>query len=243
VPLRHDLSNVFPWRIGALRDVAEKMPQGWLDAYDSDGSRPAPSCTPVEALDRLETVAGVVRLAHLELVPGFRRPIFEVVSEGVSMFTPGEPLLQHSSVIYVANSGSGAPMHLDLHHNLFFHLTGTKYFRIGQMRDERMQHEAVVRKLGGVSEPLRVLDQVTELELNPGDALYVPPFTFHAVESDGPTVSVSCSWSTPSSERAVPLQRVNGRLSRFGVRTAPPGRHRLVDLAKVTLERASHLVR
>lgn len=235
---------MLPWRTDSVREVAEQIPRGWLQAYDNDGPGLPPGISPAQALDRLAETTGVVRLKHLELVPGYRRPVAEIVSAAAAIFTPDERVTRHSSVVFVGNGGSSAPWHIDLQPNLFVHLSGLKRFTIGGLSDDRATQELVLRMFRGRAEPRPELDEVAAFELEAGDALYVPPFTFHSVETTaGLTVSVSCSWSTPSSVRAVRLQRVNAQLRRLGLRSAPVVQHRPTDAVKLAIERVERLVR
>lgn len=239
VPLKHDLTSTLPSNVEAVRAVASVLPARWLDAYDISGPGPDPGISPLKALDRLDDVAGVVRFKHLELLPGLRRPIADVVSMAAAAFTPSERVTRYSSVGYVGNGGSGARMHIDLHPNLFVHLAGEKRFTVGGFSDARSQYRVILDRASGRSDGIPQFDRIAVFDLRPGDALYVPPFTFHQVENmQDRTVSAACSWSTPSSERAVRLHRVNVGLRRLLQLTpAPPNRQRGSDTVKLVLEK------
>ncbi|MGH9029443.1 MAG: cupin-like domain-containing protein [Acidimicrobiales bacterium] len=243
VAFHHDLAELLPWSDQDLRAVAAQIPRRWLDAYGAHGTSTSNAVSPLEALERVEAAGGVVRLEHLELVPGYRRRVEEIVHEAAAMFTPSEAVTRHTSVVYVGAGTSRAPWHFDLHHNLFVHLAGTKRFMVGRMTEPRSQHHLVVRRLSGALGPVPELDQVKLFELRLGDALYIPPFTFHSIENLDTTVSVACSWSTPASMRAVRLQHMNGRLGRLGLRTRAPGRRRSTEAAKLALDRLIGFVR
>jgi Cupin-like domain len=200
----------------------------------------------VEAVERLDRVTGVVRLQHIELLPGFRQPLAALIAEAARRFSPQEHVEGISSVMYVGTANSNAALHVDLHHNLFLHLRGVKQFTLAAHRDARRQQKEAAGQFGGhpgVSD--RGLDTVT-YDLQPGDGLYVPPYVLHRVESsDATTVSIACSWATTESQQLLQLQRVNGYLEHLHLRSAPPGRRPSVDRLKVaalpTLDRAAGL--
>lgn len=243
VPLKHDLTSTLPSNVEAVRAVASELPASWLNAYDNDGPGPDTGISPLEALDRLDYVTGVVRFKHLELLPGLRRPIADVVSMAAAAFTPLERVNRYSSVGYVGNGGSGAGVHIDLHPNLFVHLAGEKRFTVAGFPDARAQYRLILDRASGRSEGVPEFDRVAVFDLQPGDALYVPPFTFHQVENkQDRTISAACSWSTPSSERALRLHRVNVGLRRLRLSPAPLDRPRPSDTVKLALEKLHRLV-
>jgi hypothetical protein len=243
VPLKHGLTTTLPSNHDAMREVAANLPVGWLNAYDNAGPGPDAGVSPLGALDRLDQITGVVRFKHLELLPGLRRPIADIVSTGAAMFTPSEKIIRHSGVSYVSSGGSNAAMHVDLHPNLFIHLAGEKQFSIAGLSRAPSQYQLILDKAAGRMEAFPEFDRMVTFELRPGDALYVPPFTFHRVETaQGRTISVACSWSTPSSERAVRLHRVNVQLRRLGVKPTSLHQPRWSDKAKLAAERLHRLV-
>jgi hypothetical protein len=232
----------------ALRELSSRIPDRWLNAYDS---APATDDPPVrsaaEALARLERVAGVVRLQHIELVPGLRAPLTEVINEGDRLFTPGEHFSGLSSVLYVGAATSSAEFHVDLHHNLFLHLRGPKRFSLGLYDDPRQAQDRSAGLFGPSLMRPQSPDHVVTYDLEPGDGLYIPPFTLHRVESsDDVTVSLACSWATTETLQRISLQRANGYLQRLRLRSAPPGRHPTMDRTKLALlpalDRAAALV-
>jgi hypothetical protein len=217
-----------------VRAVAAQIPGRWLDAYDCVAvRRPMAGLSALTAVERLRDVPGVVRLEHLELVPGLRRTVAAIIDEAESLLTPGQVVHGRTSVLYVASGHSTAGLHIDLHHNLFVHLRGRKRFGVAWYDAPASHQRAVERHFGGradVGEP----EHRHVFDLGPGDALYIPPYSLHWVESpDGFTVSAACSWSTSATDQTASLQRTNGRLSRLGLTTSPPGLHPTADRLKL----------
>ena len=69
-----------------------------------------------------------------------------------------------------------------------------------------------------------------------GDALYIPPYAFHWAEgSSDVTVTLSCAFSTPETERTELVHACNVRLRRLRLPAGPPGRSRHRDRAKAAL--------
>jgi hypothetical protein len=247
VRVRHHAGRFIPSSDAAIHDISRRIPDRWLNAYDTGPAPDESSPTvAVEAIERLEQVTGVVRLQHIELLPGFRQPLARVIAEAAHRFSPEEHVEGISSVMYVGTATSTAALHVDLHHNLFLHLRGVKQFTLGAYRDpRRQQREAAGQFAGHPGVSAQAVDTVT-YDLHPGDGLYVPPYTLHRVESsDATTVSIACSWATTESQRLLQLQRANGYLERLHLRSAPPGRRPVVDRLKVAalpaLDRAAGL--
>jgi hypothetical protein len=247
VRVRHHAGRFVPSDDAAIHDISRRIPDRWLNAYDTG---PAPDdaapTVAVEAIERLERVTGVVRLQHIELIPGLRQPLARVIAEAARLFTPGEHVEGISSVMYVGTATSGAGLHVDLHHNLFLHLRGTKQFTLAAYHDTRQQQKEAAGQFAGHHPPSAQAVETVTYDLQPGDGLYVPPYTQHRVESsDATTVSIACSWATTESQRLRQLQRANGYLERVHLRSAPPGRRPTVDRLKLaalpTIDRAAGL--
>jgi hypothetical protein len=247
VRVRHSAGRFVPSDDDGIRDISRRIPYGWVDAYDNLAAVDAPPKNATEAVSRLHRIPGVVRLQHMELVPGLRQPLARAIGDGARLLTPGEVVRGWSSVLYIGGATSSADLHADYHHNLFLHLRGTKRFTLSAYSDPRRQQEVTARRFGAHPGLPGVPDEVVTLELQPGDGLYVPPYTLHRVEStDAVTVSIACSWSTDETNRLLALQRANGHLHRLHLRTAPPGRHGAIDRAKLAalpaLDRTAALV-
>ncbi len=240
VQTTHRLAALLPWTDHDIRELAAKVPVGWLDAYDAGPSSRVHGVTPLQAIERLQETAGVVRLLHLEHVPGLRSTVAAVVTEAQAFFTRTQPVVSSSSVLYVGSGRSSAPAHVDHHPNFFAQLRGTKRFFVARHASEDLQQEEIARHFASrVAGPRCIPDtDVTVHELGPGDALYVPPYTFHWVESDATTVSAAVSWSTASSLEQEAVYEFNAGLRRIGVRSAPPGIRPRLDHVKATVYRS-----
>jgi Cupin-like domain len=247
IRVRHQAGRFVPSDDAAIHDISDQIPDRWLNAYDTGPAEEAAPTDAVEAIERLDRVAGVVRLQHIELLPGLRQPLARIVAEGARLFTPAEHVEGISSVMYVGSPTSGAALHVDLHHNLFLHLRGAKQFTLAAYRNARQQQKGAAGQFAGHPELApEAVDTVT-YDLEPGDGLYVPPYALHRVESsDATTVSIACSWATTESLRLLQLQRANGYMERLRLRSSPPGRHPTVDRIKVaalpTVDRAAGAV-
>jgi hypothetical protein len=236
--LRHHLLEALPWRDDELRAIAERIPASWLNAYDSDGADLPNRLTPVRALARLNTVTGVVRLMHLELVPEYRAVMDGVTRSMASIATPGQVVTRHTGVVYVANQGSRARLHVDRHPNFFVHLAGRKRFTVAGCSDSRRHQALITSYLSGRGGEGIEADVTRTFDLDPGDALYLPPLTIHGVETPASrSVSVACSWSTPSSERLGSVLWANAQLRRVGIRPISTHRHNRSDPVKLALAR------
>lgn len=112
--------------------------------------------------------------------------------------------------IYASPSGAGFPMHLDPHHVFVLQCRGSKRWRFGRTPalPNASQNAKVaaddssvfsgryegVRLYGGDGEvPVPDDDTLEELVLQPGDALYLPPGTWHSACAEEFSLAISLS--------------------------------------------------
>ena len=127
------------------------------------------------------------------------------------------PSRKSHSILWIGNKGVTAQTHYDISYNFFTQLHGQKTFYL-QPPQRGWQH----LRLYPSSHPARRQAQVPFRKEDPGwivatldpmDVLFVPPFWFHAVESD--TGSISLSTVSPSRVEAMWSENVLYRKIHF----------------------------
>ena len=108
--------------------------------------------------------------------------------------------------IWISSSGMITHTHFDQDYNLFVQLVGRKRFTLWSSfqhelmytypRVHPMWHKSQVnyRHVDTHTFPAYKKAKAVQIELEPGDVLYVPPYTWHYVETLSPSVSLS-TWS------------------------------------------------
>ncbi|MFN2569122.1 MAG: cupin-like domain-containing protein [Candidatus Dormibacteria bacterium] len=229
--------------LDALAGTARRLPPSWVNCYGGGDRTPGSYPTPSEVLGGLERGGPSVRLFHLEHVPGFRALLGSVIADldstvGFPGRSPGD------GVAFVSPPGMTGPMHCDHHHNLLLQVQGTKEVTLGYFDDPSVAQRQVERSLGERQGQLPPTSRTTRVLLRPGDGVYIPPFTFHAVSVlDDISVALSCAVSTPETRRDVLVHSLNHHLRGWRLPATAPGRSPALDRVKTAAVRVSRRTR
>ncbi|HUC37328.1 MAG TPA: cupin domain-containing protein [Acidimicrobiales bacterium] len=141
-----------------------------------------------------------------------------------------------STSLFVSSTGSVVPVHIDFQHNVLFQIDGAKDVTVS--RAAQMEREIEKCIVAG-SRNLEILPtESTTIRIEPGDGLYIPPFTPHWVTGrQDISISLSCSWTTGRSEDEHLTRYWNAMQRRIGVRPRVPSAERKVDRAKASAVR------
>ena len=228
----HDIEPTGLWSPSALAALAGRVPPSWhvvLDGAGADLARPLSGL-----LTDPDAPCFTGRLAHLELLPGYR----EVGQAVVDAASGGRPwrsgVRRWTGVVFAGSEGSSVPPHVDRHHNLLLQLEGSKEVTVGRFRDPARHQREVERDFWpGRPRPTDVPDDHQTFVLTPGLGVYVPPYAFHWVTNITPrSTALSVAMATAETERAELVHRVNRYLRRVGLHPSGPGRGQLRDRAK-----------
>ena len=205
-----------------LDDLAERSPALWVRTVDGDishlnGQPPA----------KLETILPhhlseptVSRIYHLQRSPRFRSLTDAVFDPLEALWPASEPWLERDAGFFISSRDAFTPAHSDRHHNLLVQLSGTK--RVSFVRPGSTGHAKAI-----ASSPTMWIDgeaaDAETVDLTPGNALYLPPFSIHWVHNYERTVAVSCAWRSPATVRAGELYAANAALARAGIPVRPLG--------------------
>lgn len=251
VRLRHDLAGAPGLSFADLVGLARRLDPVSMEATSAHvpvatpGGVP-PSAFPPEAVAaRLPDVDGRLGLLALQPMPFFRSVLDAVLGQVVA--TVGAPegrIVRDETSVFLAPPGTVVPVHFDSHHNVLLQLESTKTISLGAFAGDEQARAleygcTVGKRLVAVEPPA-----TAHLELGPGDGLYIPPYTLHWVTvGPEPSAALSCSFSTPVTERGRHVHACNARLRRFGIRPRPPGRSVLRDRVKATAITTARRVR
>lgn len=196
---------------------------------------------PVSAAEIVRTIAtngSRISLSHLETVPRYR-DLMNRVLDDIAPFVPRRDggMRKRESFMFLNSASARVPAHADPEHNFLLQIHGKKTIRIGTFHDPKTIIPDLERQYRGDTCYLTVMpDELTEFVLVPGKAIYIPPEVTHIVDN-GPefSISLSVTFRTRVTERAIAAHRLNSRLRRLHVSPRPPGQSAAVDTAKATV--------
>jgi hypothetical protein len=207
--------------LDALADAADRLPDVHAEHHLAQLGRLLPDGRverlPIEAADVIRTIrtnASWVMLQSLGTLPEYQ-PLMRRVGapHQLALRGAGQSPTGNDLIAFVGSPGASVPFHYDVNHHLLVQVAGTKRVAIGTFdhadeRDRQLARGQREHRLNADREP----DRVDEYVLEPGEALVIPAFAFHAVEGDD-DVSIALTYmvSTAETERTRDRYRVMAR--------------------------------
>jgi JmjC domain len=214
-----------------LGPLVAAVPRSWVRAdlaqyspHEPRGREPLGPDADLEGLVRnLATAAVTIRIYNLEYTSAFRElahacggPVEDLVGDRER----GVAAINLAAI--VASPGAVTPAHPDRHHNLLFAVAGKKEVWVEDDPQPRRHHVRVVDYFRYPQKGIAELPPARLFILEPGDGIYIPPYTFHWTRVvDGPAMGISIGFSTPATKRAGVIQECDLRLRRLGLRPHP----------------------
>ncbi|MEL7486881.1 MAG: cupin domain-containing protein [Pseudomonadota bacterium] len=202
---------------------------------------PTPAARAEEIIARLDRDTVWMTLRNIEHNTDYRRLCDAVANAlaGVAEAATGA-MLQRENFIFLSSAGAVTPFHIDEEHNVLIQIEGRKTVRVFSQHDRRLasQRDLEAFHAGGhrnlILDPAYAGDHQA-FDLAPGDALYIPPLAPHwvSVAGDEPALSLSITWRSEATRRAVYLHQINHRLRQFGARPRFPGATPVRDQVKI----------
>lgn len=173
----------------------------------------------------------------VETLPGYRALLDQCLDQVADVVAEREGRMgDRGANLFLGSPGAVTPAHFDRHHNLLLQVQGTKDVTIGVFEDPATAQVEIERHFGQQHNLTRLPERQTTFHLEPGDGLYIPPYAFHWVQGGPePSVSLSCGFRSPSSERTQLVHVCNVALRRRGLSPSPPGLSQPADRAKAAL--------
>ncbi len=187
--------------------------------------------SPAETLAELEHAKAWMSLLNVQADPVYRTFIDEVLEDVRPIVEQKDPgMCYRAGWIFVSSPGAITPFHIDHEHNFIVQIRGTKRLYVWDHLDrsvvsERAQelfHDEHSRELVLWHEDYRA--KATIFDLEPGMGGYMPSTSPHLVENgNGPSITMSFTYYTDSTQRRETLYRGNARLRRLGMTPHPVG--------------------
>jgi hypothetical protein len=228
---RHDFADREDLDLDRLADVAPRVPMPWVFAnvaqrspYEGRGCETPIDCTRLaDHLRALPSSDSSIRVYNLERLTEYTE-LGEQLESLVRDFV-GEREGGLSSVnlgIFAASPRSVTPAHPDRHHNLLLQLRGRKQIWLEDDLVSRDHHVRVLDYLRCPPAGVSTLPPAQTFVLEPGDGVYIPPYTFHWTQLlDEPGLAFSIGFSTPATNDDSRAHEFDLRLRRLHVRPRP----------------------
>ena len=234
----HDLLT-----LEALADLAVSLPEdsiehnvGALPDVVADGNAPKLEMELRELITNIETNGAWCVLKNIEQDPRYAALLGECLDEIEDLVSGPDQAYNREGFIFLSAPGSMTPSHIDPEHNVLLQIQGQKTMVTGTWASPDARAVEAERLLTGGHRNLKenVQDPVDHV-LEPGDGIYVPPYTQHKV-INGPALSISLSvtWRSPSLADEAKVLRANSYLRKVGLDPKAPGARSGVDKAKVS---------
>jgi Cupin-like domain len=204
-----------------------------------------------KAIDNLHQASAFVQILNLRSDPAYRAVVDALLDEVLPLLPPRDRrLVNRDAAAFLASPGSTTPFHLDHEQNFLCHLQGAKTLYVWDHRDRSVVSEAALEcffhegRLRGASYQAEMLPKAQAFALTPGDCVYMPMGSPHAVSTGGDiTVTVSFLLNTQSSFETVEVYRANCVMRRLGLSPTPVGDRPVWDALKLRTLGAARRVR
>lgn len=180
-------------------------------------------------------------IKNIELDPEYKRLLDDLLDEVAPVVADHEGgMRQREGFVFLSAPGATTPSHTDPEHNFLLQVRGRKQMVVGQYPDPRTRQLEIEHQSSGGHRNIEwspVSPRTFDLE--PGDGVYVPPHAPHLVRNGPrPSVSLSITWRTPTTERVARASSVNARLRRLHLNPRAPGDRPRVDGVKAGASKA-----
>lgn len=210
----------------------------------------APEAVPATGRSAEETIARIgecnswMTLRNVEYDPDYRALAADAVDLAAAWAEAKTgPILQREAFIFISSPGAVTPFHFDEEHNILIQIEGEKIVTVFSQHDREIASQADLEKFHSGGHRNLKFDPAFEsrgapMRLGPGDALYIPPLAPHFVRviSAAPSLSLSCTWRSNQTKRAVYLHQINRKLREKGGSPAFPGDNPFADQLKIWRE-------
>jgi hypothetical protein len=233
----HRLAGHPSFSLPRLIELARRQPEKYVEynagniGVTTDWEKtPRTGLSVEESIRRIEECNSWMFLKRVEHDPEYRELLDQVlddVQEHSEAIDPG--MYDRAAAIFISSPGAVTPYHMDQEHNYLCQIRGQKTIRVYPGR-EVLGEEELENHLTRKSYDRNLVfrpefeAKATVFDLTPGHALYFPPLDPHYV-LNGPEVSISfsCGFFTPRSDRRWGIHRFNRGLRRWGITPAPYG--------------------
>jgi hypothetical protein len=204
-------------------ELLARLPRSWIRAVDGAVDPIIDDC-PAELGPVLPTTRGeatVTRVYHVQESSRYREFTAAIYDPMETAWPATESWWRRDAGFFVTSAGAVTPAHADRHHNLLLQISGRK--EIGLCPPGSRSHANAVARSLPTLRVSEMPDDADIIDLHPGSALYMPPYTLHWVRSLDESLALSCGWSTEHTVRAGEVHAANAALLRLHIPAQPVG--------------------
>ena len=192
------------------------------------------------AIDNLHRRSAFVQILNVREDPEYRALVDDFLDD-VAGHLPlrDRALLNRDAAAFLASPGSITPFHLDHEQNFLCHIRGAKTFHVWDHRDRGVVSERALEgfyaqgKSREIAYAPAMLAKARTFELAPGDCIYMPMGSPHAVSTGKDiTVTFSILMNTLTAFDTVESYRANHMMRRMGLSPRPVGVNEAIDTIK-----------
>jgi hypothetical protein len=184
-----------------------------------------------KCIESLEAAKTFVQIINVPSDPMYRPLIAEFHAEVSELFPRGQrDFVNRDAAAFLASPRSVTPYHLDHEQNFLLHIAGPKTLYTLRHDDRGLVSEQVLEVFYGdnssrdVHCPDDAKASARVFELQPGDGVYMPMGSPHAVETgDGVTITFSMLMNTRNAMERVRSYEANHKLRKLGLSPKPVG--------------------
>jgi hypothetical protein len=240
-PFTHDLATHPQLQLGALFDLASRLPQAevlhWsgsiaIDANIDTASRThATGLSLHETFDRMEETGSYILIRNAQMDRTFNLLVDEILDEVAEMTDALEPgMCRRIAYVFIASPGSVTPYHMDRDINFHFNLRGTKRISIWDPLDRVVLPETGLESLftdWNAPRPPYLPEfepRARVFELRAGEGVHHPFTAPHAIRyGEEVAASFTVTFNTRATNRRAAAHFANHALRKVGLRPAPVG--------------------
>lgn len=187
-------------------------------------------------LQNLDRRHAFVQILNVRADPLFRKLVDECLDEVQACLPRGDGLLNRDAAAFLASPGSVTPYHLDHEQNFLCHVAGAKRLYVWDHSDRSVVPERALEvfyRKGGWGDPKvvgemgyrpAIASKATVFDLAPGDVVYMPMGSPHAVETGRDvTATLSILFNSRFAMKRVDAYRANYVLRGLGLAPRPIG--------------------
>jgi hypothetical protein len=231
----------------AIAKLADALPESSIERHPANlplvhpGIAPELEGPPSETARNIETNGAWMVLWYIERVPEYGKILDDCLDEVGELISGRARMCRREAFLFLSAPNALTPVHFDPEHNLLLQVRGSKEMNVVLFADRETELRELDRYYDGGGRNLNAMPKGESytFAMQPGQAVYVPPFAPHWVQN-GPAVSISLSitFRTRGTQRHEHVHYLNAQLRHLHLSPRPPGESEVVDAAKASLVRA-----
>jgi Cupin-like domain len=256
--IHHKLSGHPLLTLPRIAQLASEMPRDLIEYNSGDASISQDpdkvkslDLDPVAVVKSIESAGAWMVLKRVEKMPEYAALLEDALASVARArgFKNCEDagFSQIEGFVFVSSPNSTTPFHMDAEDNFFVQIHGEKFFTVYDNRDGGIANDEQVEysttKHRNVKFDETFAPRATEFHMFENDGCYIPYQWPHWVRTAGTySISLAITWKTEDVKRMNDLHFFNSMLRSLGMPQAAPGKHAVLDKAKLAVWRSARAV-